>query len=65
MFRTRVIVVSVFLALLAGAIVWRMFDIQVVHGRQYAAESKKQAQQRILIAARRGGDRRRGQAKTA
>jgi cell division protein FtsI/penicillin-binding protein 2 len=54
MFKTRVIAVSVGLVLLATAIVWRMFDIQVVHGRQYAAESRKQAQQRILIAARRG-----------
>jgi cell division protein FtsI (penicillin-binding protein 3) len=54
MFKTRIIVVSAILVMLVSAILWRLFDIQLVHGRQYAAESKKQAQQRLLIAARRG-----------
>lgn len=54
MYRSRVIIASLVLALPSAGIVWRMFDIQVLHGNQYAAESRKQAQQRILIGARRG-----------
>jgi cell division protein FtsI/penicillin-binding protein 2 len=54
MFRARIIVASLILVLPAAAIVWRMVDIQVLNGHEYAAESRKQAQQRILIPARRG-----------
>jgi cell division protein FtsI/penicillin-binding protein 2 len=54
MFRTRIIIASLFLMLPAAGIMWRMFDIQILHGNRYAAESRKQAQQRILISARRG-----------
>ncbi len=54
MFHNRMIAVTVGLALFCAAIVWRLFDIQVIRGSEYSMESDKQAQQRVLITARRG-----------
>jgi cell division protein FtsI (penicillin-binding protein 3) len=54
MARTRLIAISLLLVIPAAAIMWRLFDIQVMQRRHYAAESRKQAQQRILISAHRG-----------
>jgi len=54
MARTRLIAISLVLVIPAAAIVWRLFDIQVMQRSHYAAESRKQAQQRILISAHRG-----------
>jgi len=55
----------VFAALGLG-IVSRLFYIQVLHNSDYAAESRKQAQQRVLLCAKRGDIRdRKGRALAA
>ena len=53
-FKARAICVVLILALLAAGIVARLFYIQVLRNKEFAAESKRQAQQRVLLVARRG-----------
>jgi cell division protein FtsI (penicillin-binding protein 3) len=54
LFRARVVFIVVILAALSAGIVARLFYIQLVCGRAYAAESRKQAQQRLILLAKRG-----------
>ncbi len=54
MFRARAFFVVALLAASCMGIVARLFVIQVVHNKEYAAESRKQAQQRVLLCAKRG-----------
>jgi cell division protein FtsI/penicillin-binding protein 2 len=54
MFKARAYFVACLLAALGLGIVVRLFDIQVLHGSHYAQESRRQAQQRMLLYAKRG-----------
>ena len=54
MFRARAYFVACLLAALGLGIVARLFYIQIVHGSEYAQESRRQAQQRVLLYAKRG-----------
>ena len=53
-FKARAICVTLILTLLTAGIVARLFYIQVLRNKEFAAESKRQAQQRVLLVARRG-----------
>ena len=66
MFRARAYFVVLVFAALGLGIVSRLFYIQVLHNSDYAAESRKQAQQRVLLCAKRGDIRdRKGRALAA
>ncbi|MBD3391250.1 MAG: hypothetical protein GF418_04265 [Chitinivibrionales bacterium] len=52
--KARIIVVTTVFALVFGLVVARLFDVQVLNGRKYAAESRRQTHQRVVIPARRG-----------
>jgi|WetSurMetagenome_2_1015567.scaffolds.fasta_scaffold00025_67 cell division protein FtsI (penicillin-binding protein 3) len=54
MFGPRAYFIAYLLAALGLGIVARLFDIQILHGGEYARESRKQAQQRVLLHAKRG-----------
>lgn len=54
MFKTRAYVMVFFLGAAFAVILVRLFVIQVLEGSIYAAQSKKQTQQRTMIAAKRG-----------
>lgn len=53
-FRKRALLCFAVLALLFGVLVVRLFTIQIIQNDRYAAQSKKQARERIMIPAQRG-----------
>lgn len=53
-FKTRAYFLFFFLAAAFAVIIARLFVIQVVEGSVYAAQSRKQTQQRTMVAAKRG-----------
>ena len=53
-FKVRVFFILFFLILFCGAIISKLFYIQIIKNKEYVEESNKQARQRIIISARRG-----------
>jgi cell division protein FtsI/penicillin-binding protein 2 len=53
-YETRLIIVSVVLAVLLLVVVGRLFTIQIVEGKKYAGKSRSQVQQRRPLPAKRG-----------
>ncbi|HUI93642.1 MAG TPA: penicillin-binding transpeptidase domain-containing protein [Chitinivibrionales bacterium] len=53
-FKARMLCIVLLLTLCAAGIVARLFYIQVLRNKEFAAESRKQAQQRVILVAKRG-----------
>ncbi len=53
-FKARLIVIAGTCILFSGLIAGRLFEIQILNGKKFAAESRKQTKQRAVVDARRG-----------
>jgi len=53
-FKARALFLSLVMACVFGVIITRLFVVQVINNEFYAQQSKKQTQQRALVAAKRG-----------